>query len=166
MADNDGAFLNFLRWAVVLVPFVLVLTTAQLRSMIRGNDFFSWENLYLGLDLCISGFAVELVEIADLLREHAMGNLVEAQFLPRLGWGAGLIFVTMTMTLSVAKLHQKWDSGTPRTPTISVSKAPKEQRKIDAIHHAKQVLWLGVLSNLTGVLPMGAFIWLRLTGKF
>lgn len=167
MVVTGNDFLKHLRWTVVTVPFVLVITTAQIRSVIRNNDFFSWENLYLGVDLCIAGLAVELVEITDLLREHAESSQDDTEFLAKLFYGLLLAFGTASTLLVVSRMHQKWDRPAPRAKvTSSAPRILAEQRLNDDKHRNAQVLRLGVAANICGVLPLIVFIWLRLSNRF
>lgn len=141
------------------MPIVLVFVTALIRSIVKGNRFFSGENLYLGIDLCFAGLAASLVETLDLIREHLVAA-DESQF-SRVLTGLALSFASGIALLVVTKLHQTWDVPAPRANANSRVKAERSQREMDQRHRRQRRFWLGIASNGIGFATIAVFAWLR-----
>lgn len=156
--NNDG-LAELLSWAGILVPIVLVFVTALIRSIVKRNNFFSGENLYLGIDLSFAGLAAGLVEITELLRQH-VENPDDTQF-SKIVIAFLVAFVNGICLLVVTKLHQRWEADSPTTKVIGVVLAERDQNKLQRNHRLKRFLWLGLASNGVGFGTIIAFAYLR-----
>lgn len=160
MDDNRATLAGLLSWAGILVPIVLVFLTALIRSLAKGNKFFSGENLYLGIDLCFAGLAASLVEVLDVFRQH-VENPNDSQ-LEKAFIGLILAFVCGIALLVVTKLHQEFDDN--KCPNSKISgrhAAEQDQAQLNKNHRRKQIIWLGLASNGMGFATICMFAWLR-----
>ena len=133
--------------------------TALIRSIVKGNRFFSGDNLYLGIDLSFAGLAASMVESLDLIREHLL-NGDETQFLKVLT-ALALCFGSAIALLGVTKLHQTWDVPPPKTAVIGKVRAERDQQALNENHRIKRFRWLGIASNGLGFATIVVFAWLR-----
>lgn len=159
MTENNAIWVSLLGWAGILVPVVLLFVMALIRSIIKRNDFFSGENLYLGVDLCFAGLAAALVQATELLRQH-FEKPSESQF-SQLIIVLALAFGNGIALLVVTKLHQKWDTECPKTSVVGRVAAERDQKRLARNHGLKQIFWLGIASNGVGFTTILMFVWLR-----
>jgi len=159
LAQTNQRWANLVSWAGISVPIVLVFLTALIRSIVKRNNFFSGENLFLGIDLCFAGLAVSLVECLDLIHTHLL-SANDAQFTKVLT-SLAMCFADFVLLLVVTKLHQSCEVPTPRTTISGRVKAARDQERIDRRHRNKRIFCLGIVSNGVGVVSIAVFAWLH-----
>ncbi|HEX8903575.1 MAG TPA: hypothetical protein VF771_01895 [Longimicrobiaceae bacterium] len=132
-------------FVAIAVPFLLILLGAISKKLIRSTAWMR-DDFFLGVDLSISAISSALIFISELLgaKAAAVGcstaacqtTLASAD--ERLLRDAGFLVAALILFLLVLSLHQDQErnTGSPR----------------------RQLLTLGVLGNLIGVVLLSGFI--------
>lgn len=122
------------------IPIVLILISALTKKIVRKTDF-RWEYFYLGVDLTLAAFAAASVNMTDLLETNRTANF------PDVGTSATIYIIAcfLLFVLQVA-FHQDWSDRPGSDPW-------------------KQILVLGIASNLVGAALLGSFVLLKMKGK-
>jgi len=125
------------------IPIVVILITALTKKIVRKTGFI-WENFYLGVDLTLAASIAAAVNVADMM---AQGRVPNDPSGPTIGITATIYIIAcfFLFVLQVA-FHQDW------------SERPGSAKW-------KQVLVLGIASNIVGVGLLGCFILLKMKGK-
>lgn len=132
-------------FVAVGVPFMFLLLGAICRKLVRGSTW-KREDFYLGIDLSLTGISSGLIYIFELLSTKAdqVGCLTPAcvEFRNsvdlRLVADAGFIVAALLCLMGTLTIHQDPEKNT---------NDPK-----------RQLISLGLLSNLVGAAVLAAFI--------
>jgi hypothetical protein len=127
------------------IPFLLILLGAIARKLIRSTPWIR-EDFFLGVDLCIAGISSGLIYIFELITQKTAANgcptaacrTLASTADERLLSDAGFLVFALFFFMLILSLHQDQirDTGSRR----------------------RQWIALGVVSNLAGVIVLGAFI--------
>lgn len=134
------------------IPILFLVFTGCSKSLVRKG--FSWSNFYLGIDATLAAIASAGINFVDTV--HSMENqssAVNVDFGNKACYtlicilcGLGALYLTLM-------LHQRWEflDGVDAL-------SPKH------VHRQKiaRGIWLGGISNLTGALVMGVYIYFKI----
>lgn len=134
MGMGRGPLTSSLSIALV-VPLVLILSSAMARKLVRGSD---WQrsDFYLGVQISFATFGALLINFFDLLRQVEEDPASAAA--AKLASNGLLILLCVGIILFVMSMHQDWER--------------KPQDKTG------QLIWLGGLCNALGVGLMVIFV--------
>lgn len=118
------------------IPVVLIICGALARKLVRGT---TWQpaDFYLGVELALSALASAMVYVVDLAKLTG-ADPPDTSVPTKLAATGAFLAVCFLLLLSVLSTHQDWEKRTQN---------PR-----------KQVIWLGIVSNLLGAGLLAAFV--------
>lgn len=124
---------------VFLIPIALILVSAVTKKIVRGSGW-RWEDFYLGMDLTLAAFSAAAVNVLDFQgrANPPVGTNIGAN-------AAWYIAVCFFLYIVQTAFHQDWQR-------------PEKIGK-------KQILMLGLASNIIGIGLLGFFIILKIKDK-
>lgn len=120
----------------IAIPLALLLAGALLRKIVRG-DGWKREDFFLGVELSLSALGTAMVYVYDLSRPEA-SNLKGASVPERLVATTSFMIICLLLLFAVLAVHQDWQKANQ--------------------NRTGQIVWLGGVCNLVGVLLLVAFI--------
>jgi hypothetical protein len=124
------------RYVIALVvPVVLILSSAFARKLVRGSPWVR-SDFFLGVQLSLAAIAAALTNFLDLSKAAAAGTAqIDANSLAKNGAFLAICFFLLLVVLAT---HQEWENKI-QTPTA-------------------QFWWLGAFCNVIGAGLLVAFI--------
>lgn len=124
---------------VLLFPTMLAVAGSLGKKLVRGTDFRR-ADFFLGPDLTLGALSAGLVNLLDISKDVQYTSNMTAN----LFFTSGYIAITFFLFIVILSLHQVWE------------KRDNQPRR--------QILTLGVASNLIGLSLLVLFVWLKLGG--
>lgn len=134
--------MNFLQTTIaLLIPVSIIGCGALSKKLVRGGSF-QYKDFYLGIPLALSSLTSAIVFIYELCKSLLATPNITRNMAYRPAISALFSLFCFFLLLVQLCIHQEWEN--------------KDQSPI------RQRIWLGIVSNLLGVIMLGTFIiWVK-----
>lgn len=117
------------------IPILLILSGAVAKKLVRGSGW-RLKDFYLGVEISLAALGAALIHIFDLNKQQLNGALLGDQLVAT----ASFLAISFFLLLWVLSTHQDWEARTQ--------------------NETGQIIWLGGVSNIIGILLFGSFVML------
>lgn len=121
------------------IPLILVFCGALAKKLVRGT-FWQASDFFLGVELALASLGSALIHFFDLQRQTATQSVTSASLGNSVAATASYVAIAFFLLLWILSTHQDWVSRTQ--------------------NQKGQLIWLGGVSNIIGVVLFAAFIML------
>lgn len=117
------------------IPIILLLSGAVAKKLVRGSGWRA-KDFYLGVETSLASLGAAMIHFFDLQKQRMSGGQLGEEVVAT----ASFLAIAFFLLLWILSTHQDWEARTQ--------------------NEKGQYLWLGLISNLIGILLFGSFVML------
>lgn len=121
------------------IPIILLLSGAVAKKLVRGNGWKA-ADFFLGVELSLAALGAAMVHFFDLQKLSATQQMPAQVLGDKIVSTASFLAISFFLLLWVLSTHQDWEAR--------------------AQNERGQLIWLGGVSNLIGIILFGTFVML------